>query len=181
MDESIKDKTRETHSLGREQAEAVLPRLPRWGGGRGREISGLGANSLADALPQGASSQRTLNLDHRYRRLLGVADLTACLIAMTVCIPLLGGGNDRLRVGVIAGLPLVILISKLLGLYDRDEILLRKSTLDEAPKLFQLATLFSCPVDRVGTANAGSSRRRPGGGIVGPPVCGSAGLAPRGP
>jgi hypothetical protein len=28
-----------------------------------------------------------------------------------------------------------------LGLYDRDETLLRKTTLDEAPKLFQLATL----------------------------------------
>ena len=31
--------------------------------------------------------------------------------------------------------------AKLLGLYDRDETLLRKTTLDEAPKLFQLATL----------------------------------------
>ena len=31
--------------------------------------------------------------------------------------------------------------AKVTGLYDRDETLLRKTTLDEAPKLFQLATL----------------------------------------
>jgi exopolysaccharide biosynthesis polyprenyl glycosylphosphotransferase len=44
---------------------------------------------------------------------------------------------------VFAGLPLVVVISKILGLYDRDELVLRKSTLDEAPELFELATLFS--------------------------------------
>ncbi len=103
----------------------------------------MGANGLADALMQGDSSQRTLSLNHRYRRLLGAADLAACLIALVVCIPLLGGGNDRIRVTVLAGLPLVLVISKILGLYDRDELVLRKGTLEEAPKLFQLATLFS--------------------------------------
>ncbi len=41
----------------------------------------------------------------------------------------------------IVGLPLLLLSAKLLGLYDRDETLLRKTTLDEAPKLFHLATL----------------------------------------
>ena len=49
----------------------------------------------------------------------------------------------RCRSACSRGLPLVLLISKLLGLYDRDELVLRKSTLEEAPKLFQLATLFS--------------------------------------
>ena len=44
---------------------------------------------------------------------------------------------------MLAALPLVVVISKLLGLYDRDELVLRKSTLEEAPRLFQLATLFS--------------------------------------
>src|ERR1700759_5016586 len=39
------------------------------------------------------------------------------------------------------GVPLLLMGAKLLGLYDRDEALLRKTTLDEAPKLFQLATL----------------------------------------
>ena len=37
--------------------------------------------------------------------------------------------------------PILLVCAKLTGLYDRDETLLRKTTLDEAPKLFQLATL----------------------------------------
>jgi exopolysaccharide biosynthesis polyprenyl glycosylphosphotransferase len=40
-----------------------------------------------------------------------------------------------------AGVPILVVCAKLTGLYDRDETLLRKTTLDEAPKLFQLATL----------------------------------------
>jgi len=34
----------------------------------------------------------------------------------------------------------------LFGLYDRDEALLRKTTLDEVPKLFHLATLCALVV-----------------------------------
>ncbi len=41
----------------------------------------------------------------------------------------------------IVGMPILLVGAKLFGLYDRDETLLRKTTLDEAPKLFQLATL----------------------------------------
>ena len=41
----------------------------------------------------------------------------------------------------VLGLPLLLIGAKLFGLYDRDETLLRKTTLDEAPKLFQVATL----------------------------------------
>src|SRR5439155_2691605 len=37
--------------------------------------------------------------------------------------------------------PVLVIAAKVTGLYDRDETLLRKTTLDEAPKLFQLATL----------------------------------------
>jgi exopolysaccharide biosynthesis polyprenyl glycosylphosphotransferase len=36
-----------------------------------------------------------------------------------------------------------VLVSKVAGLYDRDEHLLRKTTLDEAPRLFHLATLYA--------------------------------------
>ena len=38
---------------------------------------------------------------------------------------------------------LILVLSKVLNLYDRDELLLRKTTLDEAPKLFQVATLMA--------------------------------------
>ena len=98
---------------------------------------------LAEAPGEGAHPQRAANRDHRYRRLLGVADMAACAAALSLCIPLLGRGGDQVPLGVFAGLPLVVVISKILGLYDRDELVLRKSTLDEAPELFELATLFS--------------------------------------
>jgi exopolysaccharide biosynthesis polyprenyl glycosylphosphotransferase len=42
--------------------------------------------------------------------------------------------------------PVLIGGAKLTGLYDRDESLLHKTTLDEAPKLFQLATLCALGV-----------------------------------
>lgn len=41
----------------------------------------------------------------------------------------------------MAGLPVLLIAAKLVGLYDRDEALLRKTTLDEVPKLFHLTTL----------------------------------------
>ncbi|MFN2488282.1 MAG: sugar transferase [Actinomycetota bacterium] len=39
--------------------------------------------------------------------------------------------------------PLLVVLAKAVGLYDRDENLLHKSTLDEAPSLFMVATLFA--------------------------------------
>ena len=44
---------------------------------------------------------------------------------------------------LLLAVPLVVLVAKLLGLYDRDALLLNKTTLDEAPKLFQAATLYT--------------------------------------
>ncbi len=78
--------------------------------------------------------------DRRYRRLLVQADVVAVSLALALCVPLLGDG-DVLTPLVVAGVPLLILLGKVLGLYDRDELLLRKTTLDEAPRLFQVATL----------------------------------------
>jgi exopolysaccharide biosynthesis polyprenyl glycosylphosphotransferase len=80
--------------------------------------------------------------DRRYRRLLGLADVLAITVALAVCVPLLGKG-DALTPLVAAGAPLILALAKLLNLYDRDELLLRKTTLDEAPKLFQVATLMA--------------------------------------
>jgi exopolysaccharide biosynthesis polyprenyl glycosylphosphotransferase len=78
--------------------------------------------------------------DRVYRHLLAGGDLMATALALLICIPILGHG-DSIAPGALLGPPLVVLAAKLLGLYDRDELLLRKTTLDEAPALFQLATL----------------------------------------
>jgi exopolysaccharide biosynthesis polyprenyl glycosylphosphotransferase len=44
---------------------------------------------------------------------------------------------------MLLALPVVVLLGKLLGLYDRDELVFHKSTLDEVPHLFQLAGLYT--------------------------------------
>jgi len=80
--------------------------------------------------------------DRGYRRLLVLADVIAMTLALAVCIPLLGQ-HDTLTPLVGAGAALIVVLSKILNLYDRDELLIRKSTLDEAPKLFQVATLMA--------------------------------------
>jgi exopolysaccharide biosynthesis polyprenyl glycosylphosphotransferase len=41
----------------------------------------------------------------------------------------------------IIGVPILLVAAKMLGLYDRDDALLRKTTLDEAPRLLEVATL----------------------------------------
>jgi exopolysaccharide biosynthesis polyprenyl glycosylphosphotransferase len=46
----------------------------------------------------------------------------------------------------LAMLPVLVLLARALGLHHKDEIRLRQSTLDEAPALFQLATLYALGV-----------------------------------
>ena len=44
--------------------------------------------------------------------------------------------------GVVAA-PAIVLVSKVCGLYERDELVLKKTTLDEAPRLLQMAALYT--------------------------------------
>jgi exopolysaccharide biosynthesis polyprenyl glycosylphosphotransferase len=75
--------------------------------------------------------------DAYFRRTLATADIAAAATALLAVIEAAGGTP---RWSLLAALPLVVLASKLGGLYDRDEHLLRKTTLDETPALFQTAT-----------------------------------------
>ena len=75
-----------------------------------------------------------------FRRMLLLADVVAIVVAFVLTVALSHRSLQLTWVG-IAGLPILVVCAKLTGLYDRDETLLRKTTLDETPKLFQLATL----------------------------------------
>jgi exopolysaccharide biosynthesis polyprenyl glycosylphosphotransferase len=89
--------------------------------------------------------------ERRSRRLLALADVAAAIVTLAICIALLGGVQDRLPVTAIVVAALgCVAMAKALGLYDRDELTLNPSTLDEAPRLFQLATLWSLVVWLVG-------------------------------
>jgi len=81
-----------------------------------------------------------LRRDSLFRRLLEVADVVAMVGAVVLMVGF-SSGSLRLRWASLVALPLLLLGAKLFGLYDRDETLIHKTTLDEAPRLFQLATL----------------------------------------
>ncbi len=93
------------------------------------------------AIAEGPTTREVLGRDALARRLLVVADLLAAALALIACVTLIG--DDQLRLASLGALPVAVFASKVIGLYDRDELLLRKSTLDEAPGLFQLATLYA--------------------------------------
>jgi exopolysaccharide biosynthesis polyprenyl glycosylphosphotransferase len=92
------------------------------------------------AVPEGTSSDRQLRRDAAYRRSLALADLFAVAFATAVALV---PGNTQSRLAVFGALPLVIVVSKAAGLYDRDGSVMHKTTLDEVPQLFQVSTLYA--------------------------------------
>lgn len=84
------------------------------------------------------------SIDHRADRILRRSLLVADVVAFSLSIALVSLISGRAMqvtwLGVL-GLLALCVGTKVFGLYDRDETLLRKNTLDEAPKLFQVATL----------------------------------------
>jgi exopolysaccharide biosynthesis polyprenyl glycosylphosphotransferase len=69
-----------------------------------------------------------------------VADTVAIVGAFVLTVELSSRSLQLTWAGIVA-VPILLVGAKLFGLYDRDETLVRKTTLDEAPKLFQAATL----------------------------------------
>ena len=96
--------------------------------------------SLAAGIPEVRGPAASMRRDAVFRRLLLVADVLAIVGAFVATVEL-SRRSLQLTWAGIAAVPILIVCAKLTGLYDRDETLLRKTTLDEAPKLFQLATL----------------------------------------
>ncbi len=81
-----------------------------------------------------------LRRDALFRRLLVIGDVVAIVAAFLLTVQL-SHRSVALTWAAVAEVPVLIICAKLTGLYDRDETLLRKTTLDEAPRLFELATL----------------------------------------
>jgi exopolysaccharide biosynthesis polyprenyl glycosylphosphotransferase len=89
-----------------------------------------------------------------YRRLLATGDIVAALAAIGFALRL--GAQAPLTPRLLLVFPALVLAAKVNGLYDRDELVVRKTTLDEAPGLFQVATLFTLAIWGLGRALAGS-------------------------
>jgi exopolysaccharide biosynthesis polyprenyl glycosylphosphotransferase len=121
---------------------AAAPQIARPRPGRERAAERpLWDDRRASHTPESAAERHSAPRDARYRRFLAVADIFAAACALALSIQIFG--DDQLRIATILGLPLVVLVSKIIGLYDRDELLLSKSTVDEVPKLFTLAAVYT--------------------------------------
>ena len=79
--------------------------------------------------------------DAIFRRGLVAADMLAAGIALGFSVSAVAGPSVRATV-VVALMLVVVLVGKLLGLYDRDELVFHKATLDEVPKLFKLSAMY---------------------------------------
>lgn len=93
--------------------------------------------TIADGAPAGAAGRRHAT----YRRFLAVSDVVSAAFALVLALTIFG--DNSLRVATLIALPLVVVVAKFTGLYDRDELVMNKTTLDEAPALFNLATLYA--------------------------------------
>ena len=76
-----------------------------------------------------------------YRRSLVCADALAGALAAPVAIGVIGG--YALRPLYLLVVPLIVLAAKIGGLYDKDELVIDHSTLNELPRLLNLAAMFA--------------------------------------
>jgi exopolysaccharide biosynthesis polyprenyl glycosylphosphotransferase len=93
--------------------------------------------------------------DARYRRSLAVADLVAAATALLLATVPFG---HSLSVACLLVVPLVVGLAKVEGLYDRDELLIRKRTLEEAPQLLRVAALTAFALWLLNTDPAAKSQ-----------------------
>ena len=123
-------------------------------------------------ITEGASDREIRLREAIFRRGLAVADVLAAGVAMLACVNVFG--QDALNPIALLALPLIVIAGQAHGLYDRDELVVNKSTIDQAPELFQCATLYTLLVVLL---QSGSST-----GISGPTrssVCGARSSSPR--
>jgi exopolysaccharide biosynthesis polyprenyl glycosylphosphotransferase len=103
-------------------------------------ISRIAAQRQRSApITEGDASPDTLERESCYRRALALADVASALTALAVALHL--PGDESLRSALIV--PLIVALNKASGLYDRDELVLTKTTLDELPGLVKNAGVFT--------------------------------------
>jgi exopolysaccharide biosynthesis polyprenyl glycosylphosphotransferase len=109
---------------------------------RSRRFTGLAdrRRSLWPQTTEQRAAGASLRRDALFRRSLLLADVVAIVGAFVLTVGL-AARSLQLTWATIAAVPILLAGAKVFGLYDRDETLLRKTTLEEAPKLFQAATL----------------------------------------
>lgn len=108
----------------------------------GEVVSGQRVGSDATDVVDERARKVGLRRAALHHRLLAVADV----VAVTLAVALVFGVNQHRLALMALAMPLVIVPFKIAGLYDRDELRLVQSTLDEVPALMQLTALFALAV-----------------------------------
>jgi exopolysaccharide biosynthesis polyprenyl glycosylphosphotransferase len=127
------------------------------GAGETAAASRVAAAAVSDAAAERRRGARPVLLDPSspivrdirrreriYRRSLICADAFTAAVAVLVAIDNVGG--RQLRLLYLLVVPAMVLASKLGGLYDRDELVLDRSTLNELPRLLGVASFFALSV-----------------------------------
>jgi FlaA1/EpsC-like NDP-sugar epimerase len=105
-----------------------------------RRLGTLSTLRAGGAIAESRGPTASKRRDSVFRRMLVLADAVAIVGAFVLTMAL-SSKSIQLTWASIAGLPILLVCAKLVGLYDRDDMLLRKTTLDEVPKLFHVATM----------------------------------------
>lgn len=107
----------------------------------GRDLRGLGPR-VDQPIVEVPSADPIRARNALFRRSLIAADVAAAIAAVLVSAAWVGGSS--LRPAVLLAPALLVLCSKLAGLYDREEMMIDKAvTIDEIPRLFAVATLIA--------------------------------------
>ncbi|MEA2420369.1 MAG: hypothetical protein QOE60_2575 [Thermoleophilaceae bacterium] len=111
-----------------------------------RTLAALGAIELP--VEQLESSPQARRRDTVGRLALIGADAVA-VVAATFVVALLPFSEAEFTPWVIAFLPFYALLAKMAGLYDRDQFVLHKTTLDEAPTLVATSAIFALGIEGI--------------------------------
>ncbi len=99
-----------------------------------------------DNLPVASGYSVSLKRDALFRRTLALADVLGAYLALLLAVEIVGGGTVQLRPEAALLAPFVVLLSKTIGLYDRDPYTLRKTTVDEVPSIVHMSVFFALAV-----------------------------------
>lgn len=83
---------------------------------------------------------RPVRRDAVFRRLLAVADVAAAAGGLFAVGALT---HSKVPAASVATIALIVVIAKVMGRYDHDEVVIRKSTLDEVPALLSLSAAYT--------------------------------------
>jgi exopolysaccharide biosynthesis polyprenyl glycosylphosphotransferase len=96
-----------------------------------------------DRVAEVAGYSVLLRRDTIFRRALALVDVTAAYLALLFAVLVVDGGAMRLRPTALLLAPFVVVLAKAIGLYDRDQNTLRKSTIDEWPAILNLSIFYA--------------------------------------